>query len=96
MKISITTNNKVYTTEDELGFDSVNIDEAVEMFKGLLVSAGFHPSNVDDRFNTEYQWFTEEEREDNLQGHTNFSEKRQKEIEDWQNNLYNQVDLEHE
>ena len=86
MKISITTNNKVFSVEDEYGFDSVSIDEAVEMFKGLLVCAGFHPSNVDDAFNTEYTWFTEEERNDNMQGHT------KKEVEEWQNNLFKQDD----
>jgi len=73
MKISITTNNKVYSVEDELGFDSVSVDEAVEMFRGLLVCAGFHPSNVDDQFNLEYTWFTEKEREDNLQGHRKYN-----------------------
>jgi hypothetical protein len=86
MKISITTNNKVFSVEDEFGFDSVSVDEAVEMFKGLLVCAGFHPSNVDDAFNTEYTWFTEEERNDNMQGHT------KKEVEEWQNNLFKQDD----
>ena len=64
MEISITTNNKVYSVRDELGFDSVSIDEAVEMFRGLLVCAGFHPSNVDNQFNLDYAWFTQEERDD--------------------------------
>jgi hypothetical protein len=73
MKISITTNNKVFSVEDEFGFDSVSVDEAVEMFKGLLVCAGFHPSNVDDAFNTDYTWFTEEERNDNMQGHKKYN-----------------------
>jgi len=80
MKISITTNNKVFSAEDELGFDCASIDEAVEMFKGLLVCAGLHPSNVDDAFNTEYAWFTEEERSDNMQGHLNGSNKI---VNDW-------------
>ena len=82
MKISITTNNKVFSVEDELGFDCTSIHEAVEMFKGLLVCAGFHPSNVDDAFNTEYTWFTEDERNDNMQGHT------KQEVQEWQNNMY--------
>ncbi len=86
MKISITTNNKVFSVEDEYGFDSVGIHEALEMFKGLLVCAGFHPSNVDDAFNTEYTWFTEEERNDNMQGHI------KEEVEEWQNNLFKQDD----
>ena len=80
MKISITTNNKVFSVEDELGFDCTGIHEAVEMFKGLLVCAGFHPSNVDDVFNTEYTWFTEEERNDNMQGHLYGSNKI---VNDW-------------
>ena len=75
MKISITTNNKVFSVEDELGFDCSDIHDAVEMFKGLLVCAGFHPTNVDDAFNTDYTWFTEEERNDNMQGHLNGSNK---------------------
>jgi len=80
MKISITTDNKVFSVEDEYGFDSVSIDKAVEMFKGLLVCAGFHPSNVDYAFNTEYTWFTEDERNDNMQGHLNGSNKL---VNDW-------------
>lgn len=107
MKISITTNNKVFSVEDELGFDCSDIHDAVEMFKGLLVCAGFHPINVDDAFNTDYTWFTEEERNDNMQGHLNGSnkivndwhkecenetpEEKQKRVEDWQHNLYNQT-----
>jgi len=73
MEISITTNNKVYSVRDELGFDSVSIDEAVEMFRGLLVCAGFHPSNVDNQFNLDYAWFTQEERDQNRQGHTKYN-----------------------
>ena len=42
-------------------YDGSNLNELVEQFKGLLVNAGFHPSNVDDMFNTEYQWFAQEE-----------------------------------
>tara|TARA_A200000159_G_scaffold54006_1_gene50031 strand:- start:16061 stop:16393 length:333 start_codon:yes stop_codon:yes gene_type:complete len=106
MKISITTNNKVFSVEDELGFDCTGLHEAVEMVKGLLVCAGFHPSNVDDAFNTEYTWFTEEERNDNMQGHLSgsnkivedwyeeckneTSEEKQKRIEEFQADLYKQ------
>ena len=89
MKISITTNNKVYSVEDELGFDSVSIDESVEMFRGLLVCAGFHPSNVDDMFNTEYQWFTEEERADNLQGHLKNDKYNEGYAKGWDEALHN-------
>ena len=73
MEISITTNNKVYSVRDELGFDSVSVDEAVEMFRGLLVCAGFHPSNVDNQFNLEYTWFTQEEKDENMQGHKKYN-----------------------
>ena len=43
------------------------------MFKGLLVSMGYHPSNVDELFNTEYKWFTQEERDQNMQGHKKYN-----------------------
>lgn len=69
MKLSLTIHNKTFSVESEEQFDGSNINELAEQFKGLLVSAGFHPSNVDDMFNTEYQWFTEEERDENMQGH---------------------------
>jgi hypothetical protein len=107
MKISITTNNKVFSVEDEFGFDCASIHDAVEMFKGLLVCAGFHPSNVDDAFNTEYTWFTEEERNDNMQGHLKndkFNEGYAKgwddalhnqKVEKFQDDLYKNIDGEH-
>ena len=62
MKLSLTLHEKTYSVESDESFDGTNLNELVEQFKGLLVNAGFHPSNVDDMFNTEYQWFTEEER----------------------------------
>ena len=89
MKISITTNNKVYSVEDELGFDCTGLDEAVEMFKGLLVSAGFHPCNVDNAFNIDYQWFSKEEKERELQGHLHFANKL---VSKWQNECQEEVD----
>ena len=67
MKISITIDGKTHSVECEA--DDHNIEEVAERFKGLLVSAGFHPNSVDAVFNTEYQWFTEEERAENTQGH---------------------------
>jgi len=97
MKISITTNNKVFSVEDELGFDCSDIHDAVEMFKGLLVCAGFHPTNVDDAFNTDYTWFTQEERDENMQGHLTHSNKfvskwheecLQERVQEFQDNLY--------
>ena len=80
MRITITTDNKVFSAEDEFGFESSTIHDAVEIFKGLLVCAGFHPSNVDDAFNIDYTWFTEEERNGNTQGHLNGSNKI---VNDW-------------
>ena len=82
MKLSLTIHHKTYSVESDE--DHLNLNEMAEQFKGLLVNAGFHPSNVDDLFNTDYQWFTEEERNENLQGHT------KEEIENWQNHLYDQ------
>jgi len=60
MKLSLTLHDKTYSVESDEAFDGTNITELVEQFKGLLVNAGFHPSNVDELFNTEYQWFSEE------------------------------------
>ena len=86
MKLSLTLHEKTYSIASDEAFDGTNLNELVEQFKGLLVNAGFHPSNVDDMFNTEYQWFTEEERNENMQGHL----KVDKRVEEWQNNMYNQ------
>ena len=84
MKLSLTIHHKTYSVESDE--DHLNLNEIGEQFKGLLVNAGFHPSNVDDLLNTDYQWFTEEERNENLQGHT------KEEIEELQNNLFRQKD----
>ena len=98
MKLSLTLHQKTYSIESDE--DHLNLNEIGEQFKGLLVNAGFHPSNVDDLFNTDYQWFTEEERNDNLQGHLKndkFNEGYAKgwdealhsrKVEEFQNNLY--------
>ena len=60
------------------------------MFKGLMVSMGYHPSNVDELINSEYKWFTQEEINDNRQGHLKQTEQKMvdKKVEDWQNDLY--------
>lgn len=73
MKITITIHDKTYSVESNEGYDHGNIDEIAEQFKGLLVNAGFHPSNVDELFNTEYRWFTQEERDQNMQGHIKYN-----------------------
>jgi Tat protein secretion system quality control protein TatD with DNase activity len=71
MKLSLTIHNKTYSVESEDGYDGLDVYELAEQFKGLLVSAGFHPSNVDSIFDLDYQWFTDEENEGNMQGHLN-------------------------
>ena len=84
MKLSLTIHGKIYSIESDE--DHLNLNEIGEQFKGLLVNAGFHPSNVDDLLNTDYQWFTQEERDENMQGHT------KEEVQEWQNNLFRQDD----
>lgn len=69
MKLSLTLHNKTYSVESDEHFDGTDICELAEQFKGLLVSAGFHPSNVDQIFDIDYAWFTDEEQVENLQGH---------------------------
>jgi len=104
MKITITNYSKTYSAECD---EDVDIQSVADMFKGLLVTMGYHPSNVDEIINTEYKWFTEEERDGNMQGHLNSSnkfvedwydeckretdEEKQKRAEDWQHNMYNQI-----
>ena len=61
MKLSLTLHGKIYSVESEDQFDGQEVSELVEQFKGLLVNAGYHPSNVDELFNTEYQWFNNED-----------------------------------
>jgi len=73
MKLSLILHGKTYSVESDDQFDGQEVSELVEQFKGLLVNAGYHPSNVDELFNTEYQWFTQEEIDENRQGHLNHS-----------------------
>ena len=54
-----------------------------------MVNMGYHPSNVDELFNTEYKWFSQEEIQENRQGHLGNDKKTEKYL----NNLYHQ-DLE--
>lgn len=86
MKLSLTIHGKTYSVESDDAFDGTDVYDLAEQFKGLLVNAGFHPSNVDDIFNLDYQWFTDEENANNRQGH--LSESQQSRIEDFQNNMY--------
>lgn len=101
MKITITNYNKTYSAESD---DDLDMEGVGDMFKGLLVSMGFHPSNVDDLINSEYQWFTQEERDENRQGHlkdNKYNEgytkgwdeaKHQDKVREFQDNLYKQDD----
>jgi Tat protein secretion system quality control protein TatD with DNase activity len=66
MKITITNYNKTYSVETD---EDVDAESMADKFKGLMVSMGYHPCNVDELFNTEYRWFTQEEIENNTQGH---------------------------
>jgi Tat protein secretion system quality control protein TatD with DNase activity len=66
MKLSLTLHGKVYSVESDEQFDGTEVSELAEQFKGLLVNAGYHPSNVDELFNTEYQWFEESEEEKSI------------------------------
>ena len=66
MKIVINNYGKTYSVETDEDMDAESMADA---FKGLLVSMGYHPCNVDELFNTEYKWFSQEEIEENRQGH---------------------------
>ena len=66
MKILVTNYNKTYSVESDEDLDA---EDLADMFKGLMVSMGFHPKNVDKLFNTEFKWFLEDELE------TTFEEK---------------------
>ena len=97
MKLSLTLHNKTYSVESDEAFDGTDVYELAEQFKGLLVNAGFHPSNVDSIFSLDYQWFTDEENQGNIQGHISENSRayeyheqldRDKKIENFQNNMY--------
>ena len=89
MKLSLTLHGKTYSVESEESFDGSNVYDLAEQFKGLLVSAGFHPSNVDSIFNLDYQWFTDEENANNMQGHLTGSNKI---VENWYKECANETD----
>ena len=88
MKLTITNYDKTYSVETD---EDVDAESLADMFKGLMVSMGYHPSNVDELFNTEYKWFTQEEIDNNRQGHlkTNFDQKIvDKSLKDYLHNSY--------
>jgi Tat protein secretion system quality control protein TatD with DNase activity len=78
MKITINNYGNTYSVESN---DDHDIESVANMFKGLLVSVGYHPSNVDELFPTESKWFAKKE--------TNSNEER---VEDYLNNLYKSED----
>ena len=90
MKITINNYNKTYSVETDEDMDA---ESMADTFKGLLVSMGYHPCNVDELIDTEYKWFTQEEINNNKQGHfkTNFNPKVVDEgVESYLQNLYSQ------
>ena len=70
MKITITNYDKTYNVEYD---NDADLESVGDMLKGLLVSMGYHPCNVDELFNTEYKWFTQEEIDENRQGHAKYN-----------------------
>jgi Tat protein secretion system quality control protein TatD with DNase activity len=48
MKIELELNGETYSWKSD--YEDHNIYDIAEKLKGLLVSAGFHPDNVDDIF----------------------------------------------
>ena len=95
MKITINNYNKTYSVEVD---DDMDVESVTDIFKGLLVSMGYHPSNVDELFNTEYKWFTKEEVDENRQGHLKQDTnpfmnafKKGYEAKEFQDKMYNQT-----
>lgn len=101
MKLSLTLHDKTYSVESDDSFDGTDVYELAEQFKGLLVSAGYHPSNVDSIFDLDYQWFTEEENQGNMQGHIRDNSRayeyheqieKDRKVQEYQANMYKQDD----
>ena len=55
MKLILEHNDNIYTSST----GDTTLDEIVSTFKGLLVSAGYHPTSVDQYFPEEESWFPE-------------------------------------
>lgn len=51
MKITLHTHGTTYTVESE--HDGLQISDMAELFRGLLVQAGFHPATAESAFNPE-------------------------------------------
>ena len=64
--------------------EAEHISDVVELFKGLLVGAGYHPSTVDEYFDLECNWFTDrEEDNDTMDQLIEEVKKREPEVEGW-------------
>jgi len=44
--------------------DAEHIGEVIRMFKGMLVSIGYHPKTVEEHFNDDEEWFPEKDKTD--------------------------------
>jgi hypothetical protein len=61
MKITIKLSSGEKFTGETFG-NGECIEDVITLFKGMLVSSGFHPRTVDDVFDVEDKWFTREEK----------------------------------
>lgn len=85
MKITVEpSTGGTFTAQD----DAEQIDQVINMFKGLLVQAGYNPQNVDECFYVEDRWFSEI---NDPPVSKTFSEKK-KQIDSYLNNLYHDDD----
>lgn len=54
MKLTLTLHGVTHSVESDTDYHT--IDELVEHFRGMLVSAGFHPECVVHHFDSDYDW----------------------------------------
>lgn len=54
MKLSLTHHEIKYSMQTP--GEDVTLEEVVEAFRGLLVSAGYHPQAVNQHFDISYDW----------------------------------------
>jgi len=101
MKLELHLHDKIHSVESQ---DHPDITEMAELFKGLLVSAGFHPQSVDSLFELDSQWFTEAEvnlcqawkdmqideslASESRASESHIQQERDKLVEEYQDNLY--------
>lgn len=65
MKLTLTLHDHTYSVESQDSFDGQDVHELTEQFRGLMVTAGFHPECVDQMFNLDSSWFDREQPSDN-------------------------------